>query len=78
MAMSSLGREPCLLTPGERLIASFAQARHYARAALGPRAIEGRERSAGSVSIGHIDDPVEVVSATSPVGLESGFRCAIK
>ncbi len=46
----------------EEFVAAFPQARHHAGAALGPRALEGREGGAGSVTIRSVDDPMEVVA----------------
>ena len=40
-------------------------ARHHARAAPDPRALEGGVRSAGRVSVGRVDDAVEVVANLS-------------
>jgi hypothetical protein len=46
----------------EELVAAFPQARHHARAALGPVALEGCVRGTGRVVIGRVDDAVEVVA----------------
>src|SRR2546430_2655027 len=46
----------------EKLVTGFPQAGHDARAALGPRTFEGCVRGAGHVSIGRVDDAVEVVT----------------
>jgi hypothetical protein len=46
----------------EELVAAISQARHHARATFGPRALEGRVSSAGGISIGGVDDAVEVVA----------------
>src|SRR5439155_11359114 len=51
-------REP---EEGEQFVAALAQARHHARAALGPRALEGRIREARRVGVRPVDDTVEVV-----------------
>ena len=44
------------------LVAAFAQIRHDAGAAFGPRALEGREGGAGGLATGGIDDTMEGVA----------------
>src|SRR5262249_1464016 len=46
----------------EEFVAAFPQARYDAGAALGPRALEGRVRAAGSIDAARTDDPMEVVA----------------
>jgi hypothetical protein len=46
----------------EEFVAAFSKARHHARAALGPCALENRVGGAGGVATGGIDDPMEVVA----------------
>src|ERR1044071_1710410 len=57
----------------EQLVAAFAQARDHAGSAFGPRALEGHVGPAGRVSIGCVDDAVEVVADLS----ERGKVCAL-
>jgi hypothetical protein len=47
---------------GEQFVAAFVQARHHARAPLGPRALEGNVGDAGCIDIGRVHDAVEVVA----------------
>src|SRR5439155_291247 len=59
------GRSPRRSRKGkdcEQLVAAFAKARHHAWAALGPRALEGREGGTGRVGAGSVDDTMEVVA----------------
>ena len=47
---------------GEQFVAALAQARHHARTALGPRALEGRIRDARGVGARRVDDAVKAAA----------------
>src|SRR5258706_4737219 len=46
----------------EKFVAAFSEARHHARAALAPRALEGAVGDTRSVSAGRVDDAMKVVA----------------
>src|SRR5437879_6519905 len=66
--LNRVGGSQCLpllfREPEERqeLLAAFPQARHHTRGALGPGALEERVGSASRLSIGRVDDSMEVVA----------------
>src|SRR5437762_12147705 len=66
--LNRVGGSQCLpllfREPEERqeLLAAFPQARHHTRAALAPGALEERVGSASRLSIGRVDDSMEVVA----------------